>query len=107
MARYRGRYLESPHMYKINGLYYLLAAEGGTEYGHMETYARGSSVSGPFEAYPHNPVLTNRNLGGYELQGVGHGDLVQDVEGIGGSSTWDSGRSDNGRRFTILDAKFL
>ncbi|WP_416296502.1 glycoside hydrolase family 43 protein [Paenibacillus illinoisensis] len=76
-----GRYLESPHMYKINGLYYLLAAEGGTEYGHMETYARGSSVSGPFEAYPHNPVLTNRNLGGYELQGVGHGDLVQDVEG--------------------------
>ncbi|MBY9077037.1 glycoside hydrolase family 43 protein [Paenibacillus sp. HN-1] len=76
-----GRYLESPHMYKINGLYYLLAAEGGTEYGHMETYARGASVSGPFEAYPHNPVLTNRNLGGYELQGVGHGDLVQDHQG--------------------------
>ncbi|WP_138493611.1 glycoside hydrolase family 43 protein [Paenibacillus pinistramenti] len=76
-----GRYLESPHMYKINGLYYLLAAEGGTEYGHMETYARSSSVSGPFEAYPHNPVLTNRNLGGYELQGVGHGDLVQDNKG--------------------------
>ncbi|MEF2968702.1 glycoside hydrolase family 43 protein [Paenibacillus sp. M1] len=76
-----GRYLESPHMYKINGLYYLLAAEGGTEYGHMETYARGNSVSGPFEAYPHNPVLTNRNLGGYELQGVGHGDLVQDNQG--------------------------
>ncbi|ANS74484.1 glycoside hydrolase [Paenibacillus yonginensis] len=73
-----GRYLESPHMYEINGTYYLLAAEGGTEYGHMETYARGSSVTGPFEAYPHNPVLTNRNLGGYELQGVGHGDLVQD-----------------------------
>ncbi|MDO7908779.1 glycoside hydrolase family 43 protein [Paenibacillus sp. JX-17] len=76
-----GRYLESPHMYKINGLYYLLAAEGGTEYGHMETYARGPSVTGPFEAYPHNPVLTNRNLGGYQLQGVGHGDLVQDHQG--------------------------
>lgn len=76
-----GRYLESPHMYKINGMYYLLAAEGGTEYGHMETYARGASVSGPFEAYPHNPVLTNRNLGGYQLQGVGHGDLVQDNQG--------------------------
>lgn len=38
-----GRYLESPHLYKINGRYYLLAAEGGTEYGHMETYARGDS----------------------------------------------------------------
>lgn len=76
-----GRYLESPHMYKINGRYYLMAAEGGTEYGHMVTYARGDSISGPFEAYPNNPVLTNRNLGGYELQGVGHGDLIQDNGG--------------------------
>ncbi|MHA6528804.1 glycoside hydrolase family 43 protein [Paenibacillus sp. BAC0078] len=76
-----GRYLESPHMYKINGRYYLMAAEGGTEYGHMITYARGDSATGPFEAYANNPVLTNRNLGGYELQGVGHGDLIQDHEG--------------------------
>lgn len=76
-----GRYLESPHMYKINGLYYLMAAEGGTEYGHMITYARSESLTGPFEPYAHNPVLTNRNLGGYELQGVGHGDLVQDSAG--------------------------
>ncbi|WP_017815088.1 glycoside hydrolase family 43 protein [Paenibacillus shenyangensis] len=76
-----GRYLESPHMYKINGRYYLLAAEGGTEYGHMETYARSHSVNGPFEAYPLNPVLTNRNLGGYELQGVGHADLIEDHQG--------------------------
>ncbi|WP_419872786.1 glycoside hydrolase family 43 protein [Candidatus Pristimantibacillus sp. PTI5] len=76
-----GRYLESPHLYKINGRYYLMAAEGGTEYGHMVTYARGDSPSGPFEAYLQNPVLTNRNLGGYELQGVGHGDLIQDHEG--------------------------
>ncbi|WP_411350147.1 glycoside hydrolase family 43 protein [Paenibacillus sp. WLX2291] len=76
-----GRYLESPHMYRIDDMYYLLAAEGGTEYGHMETYARSSSVNGPFTPYPHNPVLTNRNLGGYELQGVGHGDLVQDHQG--------------------------
>lgn len=76
-----GRYLESPHLYKMNGQYYLLAAEGGTEYGHMVTYARGDSPTGPFEAYTYNPVLTNRNLGGYELQGVGHGDLIQDHDG--------------------------
>lgn len=76
-----GRFLESPHLYKINGRYYLMAAEGGTEYGHMVTYARGESPFGPFEAYPHNPVLTNRNLGGYEIQGVGHGDLLQDTRG--------------------------
>lgn len=76
-----GRYLESPHLYKINDLYYLMAAEGGTEYGHMIVYARGNSPYGPFEAYPNNPVLTNRNLGGYEIQGVGHGDLIQDHDG--------------------------
>lgn len=76
-----GRYLESPHLYKINGIYYIMAAEGGTEYGHMVTYARGNSPFGPFQPYSHNPVLTNRNLGGYELQGMGHGDLIEDNNG--------------------------
>lgn len=76
-----GRYLESPHMYKINGEYYLMAAEGGTEYGHMITYARGSSVWGPFEGYPKNPVLTNRNKAPNIIQGIGHGDLICDENG--------------------------
>lgn len=78
-----GRYLESPHLYKIEDRYYLMAAEGGTEYGHMITYARGSSPFGPFENFADNPVLTNRNLGGHQstVQGIGHGDLVQDDEG--------------------------
>lgn len=76
-----GRYLESPHMYKINGEYYLMAAEGGTEYGHMVTYARSKSVWGPFENYPKNPVLTNRNKAPEILQGIGHGDLIQDTDG--------------------------
>ncbi|NLC16269.1 MAG: glycoside hydrolase family 43 protein, partial [Clostridiales bacterium] len=66
-----GRYLEAPHMYKINDWYYLVAAEGGTEYGHMVTYARARSPEGKFENYAHNPVLTNRNLGAFELQGMG------------------------------------
>lgn len=76
-----GRFLESPHLYKINGLYYLMASEGGTEYGHMVVYARGESVYGPFESYYGNPVLTNRNLGGYQIQGCGHADLIEDVNG--------------------------
>ncbi|MBE6861663.1 MAG: glycoside hydrolase family 43 protein [Ruminococcus sp.] len=76
-----GRFLESPHMYKINGEYYLMAAEGGTEYGHMVTYARSRDIWGEFIGYPKNPVLTNRNKGGYSIQGVGHGDLVQDKYG--------------------------
>ncbi|MCC8135859.1 MAG: glycoside hydrolase family 43 protein [Ruminococcus sp.] len=76
-----GRFLESPHMYKIGDEYYLMAAEGGTEYGHMITYARSSSIWGEFVGYPDNPVLTNRNLGGFTLQGMGHGDLIQDEYG--------------------------
>lgn len=31
--------------------------------------------------FPGNPVLTNRNLGGYQIQGAGHGDLVDDGKG--------------------------
>lgn len=76
-----GRFLESPHMYKINGAYYLMAAEGGTEYGHMITCARSDSVWGPFESFPKNPVITNRNKAPCIIQGIGHGDLIQDKYG--------------------------
>ncbi|MDE5892424.1 MAG: glycoside hydrolase family 43 protein [Acetatifactor sp.] len=76
-----GRYLESPHLYKIRGQYYLMAAEGGTEYGHMVVYGKGPTVNGPFTNYPGNPVLTNRNLGGYVIQGCGHADLIEDEKG--------------------------
>ncbi len=76
-----GRYLESPHLYRFGEYYYLVEAEGGTEYGHMANYARSKSIWGPYEPYPHNPVLTNRNLGGYPLQAAGHGDIVEDAKG--------------------------
>lgn len=76
-----GRFMEAPHLYKFGEYYYILDAEGGTEYGHMVNYARSKSMWGPFEAFPGNPVLTNRNLGGYILQGAGHGDIIEDKDG--------------------------
>lgn len=76
-----GRYLESPHLYKIGKYYYLMAAEGGTEYGHMVTCARAESVWGPFTGNPANPVLTNRNKAPFIIQGIGHGDLICDKNG--------------------------
>ena len=76
-----GRYLESPHMYRIDGSYYLVAAEGGTEYGHMVTYARSDNPWGPFTDYPYNPVLTNRNKAPGIIQGIGHGDLIRNTHG--------------------------
>ena len=68
-------------MYKIGDNYYLMAAEGGTEYGHMITYAISKSVWGEFENYRHNPVLTNRNKAPFIIQGIGHGDLICDKNG--------------------------
>lgn len=76
-----GRFMEAPHLYKIGEYYYVLDAEGGTEYGHMVNYGRSRELWGPFEPFPGNPVLTNRNLGGYLLQGAGHGDLLEDRHG--------------------------
>ena len=55
-----GCYPEAPHTYKINGLYYLMISEGGTEYGHMETIARSASVWGPYAPCPHNPIQIGR-----------------------------------------------
>jgi hypothetical protein len=61
----------------------VMVAEGGTEYGHMITYARSKNPFGPFEGFSGNPVLTNRNLGGNQslIQGIGHGDLIEDETG--------------------------
>lgn len=71
---------EGPHLYKINGLYYLMIAEGGTEYCHMTTIARSHSVLGPYESCPYNPILTNRSTD-LPIKATGHADLVQDCQG--------------------------
>ena len=39
-----GRYPEAPHIYKKDGWYYLMIAEGGTEYAHGVTIARSRNV---------------------------------------------------------------
>ncbi|MCE5256305.1 MAG: glycoside hydrolase family 43 protein [Spirochaetaceae bacterium] len=76
-----GRWPEGPHIYKKNGLYYLLISEGGTEYGHMLTVFRAASPWGPYEACPRNPVLSHRDFAWNPIQCVGHGDLVDDAAG--------------------------
>jgi len=75
-----GAFPEGPHVYKINGYYYLMCAEGGTEYGHMETIARGETPYGPFESCPFNPILSHRSLN-HPIHATGHADLVQAQDG--------------------------
>ena len=76
-----GVWPEGPHLYKIDGWYYLVIAEGGTSYNHAITMARSTSPWGPFEAAPNNPVLTQRDHPQLPLQASGHADLVQTPEG--------------------------
>ncbi len=71
---------EGPHLYLKNGWYYLSIAEGGTEYGHMQTLARSRSARGPFEPCPHNPVLTHRSRP-TSVHAVGHCDIVEAPDG--------------------------
>lgn len=75
-----GSYPEGPHLYKINKMYYLMIAEGGTDYGHMETIARSQSPWGPFESCPQNPILTHRSSTN-PIQATGHADLIESHNG--------------------------
>ena len=76
-----GRCPEGPHMYKRNGWYYLMIAEGGTEYGHMQTIARSRSIWGPFESCPRNPILSHRDDICSPFQAAGHADMVEGPDG--------------------------
>jgi xylan 1,4-beta-xylosidase len=78
-----GRYPEGPHIYKKDGFYYLMAAEGGTEEAHSETIARSKYIWGPYSDNPANPILTHVNAAaqGNPIQGVGHADITQAHDG--------------------------
>ncbi|MDT0594995.1 glycoside hydrolase family 43 protein [Glaciecola petra] len=72
---------EAPHLYKRNGYYYLLTAEGGTFYTHAMTMARSKNIDGPYELDPYGYLLTakdNQHLG---LQRTGHGDIFETAKG--------------------------
>ncbi|KAJ7591517.1 glycoside hydrolase family 43 protein [Mycena floridula] len=72
---------EGPHVYKINGTYYLLIAEGGTDVHHRSTIQRGPSPSGPWENNPKNPILFNGADLSLPVQNTGHSDIVEGPDG--------------------------
>ncbi len=76
-----GGFLEAPHIYHVGEWYYLMTAEGGTNFNHMITLARSRSIWGPYESCPWNPILTNAHDTSKEVQCSGHGDLFQDHMG--------------------------
>ena len=74
-------FTEAPHLYKRDGFYYLITAEGGTGYGHAVTMARSRKIDGPYEPDPKGSVVTARNNPEWPLQRAGHGDIVETQDG--------------------------
>lgn len=77
-------WIEGPHLYKINGNYFLMSAEGGTSDWHSEVIFRGDSPMGKYLPWKNNPILTQRHLKSDRPNSVtcaGHADLIQAKEG--------------------------
>jgi xylan 1,4-beta-xylosidase len=72
---------EAPHLYKRQGWYYLITAEGGTGWGHAVTMARSRSIEGPYELHPEVHILSARHRPDALLQRAGHADLVETQRG--------------------------
>ena len=74
-------FTEGPHLYKRDGWYHLLTAEGGTGWGHAVTMARSRTLLGPYELHPDVHVLTARDRPDAALHRTGHADLVETPAG--------------------------
>ena len=77
-------WIEGPHLYKMNGRYFLMSAEGGTGNWHSEVIFSGDSPMGKFLPWKNNPILTQRHLNSDRPNLVtcaGHADLIQAKEG--------------------------
>ena len=73
-------WIEGPHIYKKNGLYYLMCAEGGTGDWHSEVIFVSDKPTGPYTPAPSNPILTQRHFPKdrkNKVDWAGHADLIQ------------------------------
>ncbi|MEU8110940.1 glycoside hydrolase family 43 protein [Micromonospora sp. NPDC048947] len=72
---------EGPHLYRHDGWYWLITAEGGTSWEHQVTVARSRELFGPYEVAPDGPLLTSFGRPDLRLQKAGHGSLVHTQNG--------------------------
>ena len=72
---------EGPHLYEKDGYFYLIMAEGGTEYGHAMSVARSTEITGPYELHPEHPFVSANQAPENYLQKTGHGDIVETQNG--------------------------
>ncbi|SFE85494.1 xylan 1,4-beta-xylosidase [Actinoplanes philippinensis] len=72
---------EAPNIYRKDGWYYLVTAEGGTTLTHQVTVARSRRLLGPYTVDPAGPMLTSSGRPDLALQKAGHGSLVETPAG--------------------------
>ena len=77
-----GVWVEGPHMYKRDGRYYLMVAEGGTSFNHAVMIAVSDDIKGPYFSNPRNPILSTRHLTyDFWVNSTGHADLIELADG--------------------------
>ncbi|MDO7836406.1 glycoside hydrolase family 43 protein [Sphingobium sp. HBC34] len=74
-------FTEGPHLYKRDGWYHLLVAEGGTGWDHAVVMARSRTLSGPYTVHPDGAVLAGAGRKQGAITRAGHGDLVELADG--------------------------
>lgn len=72
--------VEGPHLYKKDGRYYLLCAEGGTSYEHAEVAARSENIYGPYQVHPMKQILSAMNTNAIN-QKAGHASMCEGKNG--------------------------
>jgi alpha-N-arabinofuranosidase len=103
-------WIEGPRMYRHDGWYILMCAEGGTSVQHSEVVLRARSPWGPFQPYPGNPILTQRDLPADRadpISNAGHADLVEGPDGhwwaiFLASRPYERGHYNTGRETYLL-----
>ncbi|KAM0275718.1 hypothetical protein ACHAQH_007478 [Verticillium albo-atrum] len=103
---YSKNYTEGPHIYKKDGWYYLLVAEGGTFEHHHLSIARARDIWGPYDSCPSNPILTAKNKNEL-VQNVGHGELFQGVDGLWWATVLGVRKYNDGTRYPLGRESFL
>ncbi len=73
--------VEGPHIYKKDGWYYVLTAEGGTFYEHAATVARSRDIFGPYELHPNKHLCSAYGHPEHPIQKTGHTSWCQGPDG--------------------------
>ena len=110
----RPEWLEGPRIYRRNGRYVLLAAEGGTYENHSQVALVADDVRGPYVPCPDNPILTQRDLPEERPDKVtctGHADLIDTPDGrwfilFHGCRPYDGNHYNTGREAFLLPVEW-